>query len=150
MHTTTDFGTLTLLSNRLGGLQILPPATSTSPSPTWSDVRPLCSHLIVNLGDALVRFSASILRSNIHRVVNPPGSQAGSNRMSLVYFSRPEDDVVLKALTESEMIRQAHGQQQGGREEEDVTAKEWILRRALQRRVGGDYEKSEGTEGGRV
>jgi isopenicillin N synthase-like dioxygenase len=103
----------------------------------------------VNLGDALVRFSASILRSNIHRVVNPPGEQAGSNRMSLVYFSRPEDDILLKALTESQSIRKAH-EEQGGKEEEDVTAKEWILRRALQRRVGGDYEKSEGTEGGRV
>ena len=102
----------------------------------------------MNLGDALVRFSASILRSNIHRVVNPPGEQAGSNRMSLVYFSRPEDDILLKALTESEVIRKAH-EERGGKEE-DVTAKEWILRRALQRRVGGDYEKSEGTEGGRV
>jgi hypothetical protein len=69
--------------------------------------------------------------------------------MSLVYFSRPEDDILLKALTESDVIRRAH-EEQGGKEEEEVTAKEWILRRALQRRVGGDYEKSEGTEGGRV
>ena len=69
--------------------------------------------------------------------------------MSLVYFSRPEDDVLLKPLTESEGVRKAH-EQAGGKEEEDVTAKEWILRRALQRRVGGDYEKSEGTEGGRA
>jgi isopenicillin N synthase-like dioxygenase len=154
----TDFGTLTLLANRLGGLQILPPPpsatdtntdTDTETAPSWSYVRPLRSHLIVNLGDALVRFSASILRSNIHRVVNPPGAQAESNRMSLVYFSRPEDDVVLKALTESELIREAHGRQ-GAKEEEEVTAKQWILRRALQRRVGGDYEKSEGTEGGRA
>lgn len=145
----TDFGTLTLLANRLGGLQILPPATTSNTSPTWTYVRPLHSHLIVNLGDALVRFSTSILRSNIHRVVNPPGEQAGSNRMSLVYFSRPEDDVVLKALTESEVISKAW-EQQGGGEEEEVTAKEWILRRALQRRVGGDYGKSEGTEGGRA
>ena len=69
--------------------------------------------------------------------------------MSLVYFSRPEDDVLLKALTESEVIRRAH-EEKGGKQEDDVTAKEWILRRALQRRVGGDYGKSEGTEGGRV
>ena len=69
--------------------------------------------------------------------------------MSLVYFSRPEDDILLKPLTESEVIRKAH-EELGGKEEEDVTAKEWILRRALQRRVGGDYGKSEGTEGGRV
>lgn len=105
----------------------------------------------MNLGDALVRFSASLLRSNIHRVVNPPGEQAGSERMSLVYFARPEDDVLLTALTESEVIRKAHEEQGKGDEDgEEVTAKEWILRRALQRRVGGDYEKSEGTEDGRA
>lgn len=61
--------------------------------------------------------------------------------MSLVYFSRPEDDVVLRDLTKGE---------DGANGEEAVTAKEWILRRALGRRVGGDYGASEGTEGGRV
>lgn len=71
--------------------------------------------------------------------------------MSLVYFARPEDEVVLKALRESEAIREACERQEIREEdEEEVTAKEWILRRALQRRVGGDYEKSEGTEGGRA
>ena len=68
--------------------------------------------------------------------------------MSLVYFARPEDEVLLKALGESEMVREAS--ESLGEEEEDVTAKEWILRRALGRRAGGDYGKSEGTEGGRV
>ena len=68
--------------------------------------------------------------------------------MSLVYFARPEDEVLLKALGESEMVREASDRL--GEEEEEVTAKEWILRRALGRRVGGDYGKSEGTEGGRV
>ena len=68
--------------------------------------------------------------------------------MSLVYFARPEDEVLLKALGESEMVRGAS--ERLGEEEEEVTAKEWILRRALGRRVGGDYGKSEGTEGGRV
>lgn len=71
--------------------------------------------------------------------------------MSLVYFARPEDDVMLKALRESKMIQEASEKQGIKREdEEEVTAKDWILRRALGRRVGGDYEKSEGTEGGRA
>ena len=69
--------------------------------------------------------------------------------MSLVYFARPEDEVLLKALGESEMVREA-SESLWEKEEEEVTAKEWILRRALGRRVGGDYGKSEGTEGGRV
>lgn len=94
----------------------------------------------MNLGDALSLFTSAQLRSNIHRVVSPPGEQAGAGaRMSLVYFSRPGDEVVLRDL-----------QMEGDGEGEGVTAKEWILRRALGRRVGGDYEGSEGTEGGRV
>lgn len=69
--------------------------------------------------------------------------------MSLVYFARPEDEVVLRDLGgESEFIKEARGRE-GGDGEEEVTAKEWILRRALGRRVGGDWKGSGGTEGGR-
>lgn len=148
----TDFGSVTVLFNRLGGLQVrLPehikaeePASSNSPASEvekklcedgWTYVRPLPGHCIVNLGDALVKFSAGILRSNIHRVVAPPGDQGQVTRYSLVYFCRPEDDVVLRSLV-------------GGKEEEEeeVTAKEWILRRALGRRKADGWEKSAGTE----
>jgi isopenicillin N synthase-like dioxygenase len=84
----------------------------------------------------LVKFSSGNLRSNIHRVVAPPGEQGSVTRYSLVYFCRPEDDVVLKSLV--------HG---GEKEDEEVTAKEWILRRALGRREKEGWEKSAGTEG---
>ena len=57
--------------------------------------------------------------------------------MSLVYFARPEDEVLLKALV---------GDGEGG--EDGVTAREWILRRALGRREVGGWEKSGGTEEG--
>ncbi|KAJ9645768.1 hypothetical protein H2199_002808 [Coniosporium tulheliwenetii] len=118
----TDFGSVTVLFNRLGGLQVrlpshIKPITPASPAPdantngavngsvevngaeeNWAYVRPLPGHAIVNLGDAMVKFTAGVLRSNIHRVVNPPGEQAESTRYSLVYFARPEDEVVLRAL----------------------------------------------------
>ena len=35
-------------------------------------------------------------------------------------------------------------------ESEEITAKEWTLRRALNRRVGGDWNKGAGTEGERL
>jgi len=118
----------------------------------WTYVRPLPNHAIINLGDALVKFSAAILRSNIHRVVSPPGLQAETTRYSLVYFSRPEDDVLLRPLWgESEMIRRRAGAGEGAEEEELVmTSKEWILRRALGRRGVGRFEDSGGTEGVRA
>jgi len=62
----------------------------------WCYVRPLEGHCIINLGDALVKFTKGVLRSNIHRVVSPPGGQAGTTRYSLVYFSRAEAMEVLQ------------------------------------------------------
>lgn len=107
-------------------------------------MQPLRGHCIVNLGDAMVKFTRGVLRSNVHRVVNPPGEQAGEVRYSLVYFARPEDDVVLKALDGSSVVGKKG---LGEKEEEGVTAKEWVLRRALGRRGVGDWSKSGGTEG---
>lgn len=140
----TDFGSVTILFNRLGGLQVLPPQGD------WCYVKPLAGHAVVNIGDALVKLTAGILRSNLHRVVNPPGEQADHTRMSLVYFARPEDDVILKVLEGSETIDEAEKDSVQFKGEEEVTAKEWILRRALGRRAGGNYEASHGTDTGRI
>lgn len=119
----TDFGSITVLFNRLGGLQILPPGKDAE----WCYVRPLPGHAIVNLGDAMVKFTNGLLRSNIHRVISPPGLQADSTRYSLVYFARPEDSVVLKRLEGSDVIPELAE----GTKEEEINSKEWILRRAL-------------------
>ncbi|KAF5250994.1 hypothetical protein FOXYS1_14822 [Fusarium oxysporum] len=89
----TDFGTLTVLFNWLGGLQIRMPTNG-----HWLCVKPVPGSAIVNLGDAMVIFTAGILRSNIHRVVPPPGIQSELIRQSLVFFCRPEDDVIIKRL----------------------------------------------------
>lgn len=113
-------------------------------------MKPLKGHCVVNLGDAMVKFTAGILRSNIHRVVNPPGQQGESTRMSLVYFARPEDEVVLKVLEGSEMIEQKRREQGDAVDDEQITAKDWIMRRAMGRRAGGDYAASAGTEGDRL
>jgi isopenicillin N synthase-like dioxygenase len=135
----TDFGSLTILFNRLGGLQILPPP-SLAPAgkePEWTYVKPLPGHCIINLGDAMTKFSGGLLRSNIHRVVSPPGEQAKETRYSLVYFSRPEDEVVLKRL-EGGIIPKGKDEEDG----EAMTSKEWIKLQALRlRRVGVESEE---------
>lgn len=138
----TDFGSVTVLFNRLGGLQVLPPGQDAE----WCYVRPLPGHAIVNLGDAMVKFTNGLLRSNIHRVVSPPGSQADTTRYSLVYFARPEDDVPLKRLSGSSRVPPLPP----GAEEEEINSKDWIIRRALGHRVDLhqkiDFDKSLGTE----
>jgi isopenicillin N synthase-like dioxygenase len=78
----TDFGSITILFNRLGGLQILPPPSlmKNREEPDWMYVKPLKGHCIINLGDAMVKFTGGLLRSNIHRVVSPPGDQGRETR----------------------------------------------------------------------
>ena len=123
----TDFGSVTVLFNRLGGLQVLPPGGA-----EWRYVRPMAGHAIVNLGDALVRFSNGLLCSNLHRVVGPPGAQAKLPRYSVVYFMRPENEVLLRRLEGSDVIPKLAE----GETEEVITAKDWIQRRGHARRVG--------------
>jgi isopenicillin N synthase-like dioxygenase len=140
----TDFGSVTVLFNRLGGLQVLPPGRDAD----WCYVKPLPNHAIINLGDAMVKFTNGLLRSNIHRVVAPPGEQASHTRYSLVYFNRPENDVMLKRLDTSEMIPPLEKDEV----EEEINSKDWILRRALGNRVAlhdkdaYDFDRVRGTE----
>ncbi|KAF9033917.1 Clavaminate synthase-like protein [Hymenopellis radicata] len=143
----TDFGSLSFLHNRLGGLQVLPPGAE-----RWYYIKPLSGHAICNIGDALNIFSGGILRSNIHRVVPPPGEQAGHERWSLVFFTRPNDVVELRALTDkSQMIADAVTRAPVGKYEPGVTAKDWLIRRVKTRRARHwtgpeNWNTREGTE----
>ena len=132
---------VTVLFNQLGGLQVLLPEIN-----EWAWVKPLRGHAVINMGDALVRLTAGVLTSNIHRVINPPGEQANMTRLSLMYFSRPEDAVVLKVLEGSNIIDEQKAMSPEYQIEETVTAKDWILRRAMARRTGNDFRVSIGTE----
>ncbi|KAL5503986.1 hypothetical protein ACEPAH_8058 [Sanghuangporus vaninii] len=98
----TDFGSLSFVHNRLGGLQVLPPDSS-----EWQYVLPMQGHAICNIGDSLSVFSGGILRSNLHRSVPPPGAQASETRWSMGYFSRPANDVMLRALDQSHVVEDA-------------------------------------------
>lgn len=100
----TDFGSLSVLFNKLGGLQVLSPDTKDD----WKFVKPLPGHAICNIGDTLDVLTGGILRSSYHRVQPPPGAQANFERWSLVYFFRPSDDVEVAPLSdESAAIAEA-------------------------------------------
>lgn len=136
----TDFGSITILFNQLGGLQIL---TSNG---EWLDIPPLPGYAIVNLGDSMVKLSDGILKSNIHRVVAISGLNKPINRYSIVYFSRPENNIRMQSLLNI-----------GNHEELDtdvLTVQEWIARRVKNFQVANykdesTYETSRGTEGPR-
>ncbi|KAH9065125.1 Clavaminate synthase-like protein [Lactarius deliciosus] len=127
----TDFGSLTFLHNRLGGLQVLPPGTD-----EWKYVKPMPGHAICNLGDAMAILSAGVLRSNLHRVVPPPKAQASFDRWSLAFFTRPRNSVPLAPLVkESTLIAEAAARAPEGQYATGSTAEEWFRRRVQNRRI---------------
>ncbi|GBE78901.1 Clavaminate synthase-like protein [Sparassis crispa] len=127
----TDFGSLSFLHNRLGGLQVLVPGTA-----QWQYVRPIPGYAICNIGDALTIFSGGILRSNLHRVVPPPKDQGNYERWSLVFFLRPSNSIELRALAEqSQLIAETVSRAPAGKFQPGSTAKEWFARRVKYQRV---------------
>ncbi|EKM58754.1 uncharacterized protein PHACADRAFT_248824 [Phanerochaete carnosa HHB-10118-sp] len=128
----TDFGSLSFLTNKCGGLQVYPPGWN-----GWYYVKPLPGHAICNVGDALAVFSGGILRSNMHRVVSPPKEQAAFTRWSLVFFTRPANDIELRALTdESPAIAAAvAAAPDPAKWHPGQTAQEWYFRRTRNQRV---------------
>ncbi|TFY55566.1 hypothetical protein EVJ58_g8161 [Rhodofomes roseus] len=144
----TDFGSLSFLHNRLGGLQVMVPGTE-----SWQYVKPIPGHAICNLGDAMSIFSGGILRSNLHRVVPPPGAQSQHERWSLVFFTRPGYSQLLEALTgDSPMIAEAAAKVA----DKSIyfsgqTSKEWFYRRIKNQRTKNQkgpetWRASRGTE----
>ncbi|CCM02605.1 uncharacterized protein FIBRA_04708 [Fibroporia radiculosa] len=128
----TDFGSLTFLNNRLGGLQVMVPGTV-----KWQYIKPLPGHAVCNLGDAMYIFSGGILKSNMHRVVPPPGAQGHFERWSLAFFTRPGESVVLRALEEkSSIVAEAVASADDTTLfHSNSTSKEWFARRIKNQRT---------------
>ncbi|KDQ63014.1 hypothetical protein JAAARDRAFT_146912 [Jaapia argillacea MUCL 33604] len=143
----TDFGSLSFLHNRLGGLQVLVPG-----SESWQYIKPIPGHAICNLGDAMAIFSGGILRSNLHRVIPPPGNQSPYERWSLVFFTRPGNSCQLDALSaESKMIADALAKGPTNKYQTGSTAAEWFARRIKNQRIKNragpeTWRASRGTE----
>ncbi|KAH9889673.1 putative oxidoreductase [Xylariomycetidae sp. FL2044] len=164
----TDFGTVTILMNWLGGLQVwstsarLARLARHEPDPDlepgeWLWVRPRPGCAIVNLGDAAVKYSGGVLCSGRHRVVPAPGAQGRWTRYSVVYFVRPEDGSVMGRLVGKEGKWREDGEEDGEDGEEDgedgegeeeekgLRAKEWIIRQAAG--LGIDVAEKEENKG---
>jgi isopenicillin N synthase-like dioxygenase len=126
----TDFGTITLLANVVGGLQILARDKAPTDENAWLWVRPQPGCLIVNLGDAMVQWTGGLLRSNVHRINHSPGQQRLVDRYSLALLIRPERDASMRRLV---------GEGDEG-EDDNLTAWEWEVKKAmsLKRAVGDE------------
>jgi isopenicillin N synthase-like dioxygenase len=91
----SDYGGLTVLrqDDAPGGLQ------AQTVDGAWLDVRPTPGSFVINIGDLMARWTNDRWRSTVHRVMNPPRAATGSTRrLSLVFFSGPNDDAVIECL----------------------------------------------------
>lgn len=133
-----DFGTVTILFNWLGGLQL-------QPHPPEGDVlwvKPEPHRAIVLVGTALDHFlegmsadsassdSAASSFAAWHRVVPAPGVQGQFARYSLGYFLRPEDDVYLRKVVVGSVGMRKVDTEDAEDGPAVFTAKEWIRRQA--------------------
>lgn len=123
----TDIGIITLLLKVTGGLQVLP-AGSKNVYENWRYIQPQPGCAIINIGDTLTEWTGGLLRSSLHRVVSPPGTQAQFSRQSLAYLVRAEKWATTQRLKGSRVIPPT-----GVEEEEDTsTVDSWAVWRAQQ------------------
>lgn len=115
----TDFGTITLLANVLGGLQILPNSKDATGAFLWVRPQPRC--LIVNIGDAMEKWTGGILKSNIHRISFSPGKQRFVERYSLGILFRPDKNASMRRLIGESDVN----------DDEDLLAWEWEVKKAM-------------------
>lgn len=136
----TDFGSITLLMNWLGGLQLYGSPNRqrgnlayASEDDKWLWVKPKNDCAIINLGDAMVEFTNRALCSGRHRVVPAPGEQGKWPRYSVVYFVRPTDGSKLRPLFRRPNDPSSADSQD---EEEGIEMKEWIFLQGERLRKG--------------
>ncbi len=90
IHPHTDYGFMTILAqDQTGGLEIQ------RPDGTWLLAPPLPGTLIVNIGDALARWTNDAFNSTPHRVNSPPD---GESRYSVAMFFDPDVDAQICTL----------------------------------------------------
>lgn len=65
----------------------------------WIPITALPEQLVVNVGDMLERLTNGVLKSTIHRVVNPPRALMNTPRYSIPFFLHPRSDMSLAALS---------------------------------------------------
>ena len=132
----TDFGSLTLLFRQpVAALQVRGAEGS------WKWVKPYDGSITVNVADALQFLTNGFLKSSIHRVVAPPPDQAGIDRLGVLYFVRPDNNLPLKPVDSPVLKRLGYKSETS--EFEGITAGDWVKARV---KAGVDRSKEARSE----
>ncbi|MDI9356991.1 MAG: 2-oxoglutarate and iron-dependent oxygenase domain-containing protein [Chitinophagaceae bacterium] len=88
-----DINLITLLMGASAdGLQVL------RRDEKWIPITALPEQLVVNVGDMLARHTNNVLKSTIHRVVNPPREKMNTSRYSVPFFMHPRSEMDLSCI----------------------------------------------------
>ena len=119
----TDYGSLTFLfQDQRGGLQVERPTGEGG----WLDVVPIPDTIVVNAGDLLTRWSNDLIRSTVHRVIEPPTQSNNGKyppRFSVAYFCNPDFDRTIEALPGTWEA------DQGGKKYQSVNSGQYMVQR---------------------
>ena len=89
----TDYGSITLLlQDDIGGLEVQ------TRDGQWVAAPPIPGTVVVNVGDAMQRWTNDRLSSTRHRVAVPTGDDAGRSRYSVALFCDPNPEVLIDCL----------------------------------------------------
>ncbi|KAK6210781.1 hypothetical protein LQW54_005829 [Pestalotiopsis sp. IQ-011] len=140
----TDLGTITLLFRQpVAALQIRDHDTG-----DWKWAKPLDGSITVNTCDALSFLTGGYIKSTVHRVSVPPKDQRHVDRLGLLYFARPQNDLSLKTIDSPVLKRAGFTQnefEKGGHPVPNM-GEFTTLKQQWQQRKGTSYESSEGKE----
>lgn len=115
-----DINLITLLMGASAeGLQVL------RRDDVWIPITALPDQVVVNVGDMLDRLTNNVLKSTIHRVVNPPKSQMHTSRFSIPFFMHPRSEMDLTSL--ESCITEGNPKRY-----EDTTAGEFLTERLIE------------------
>ncbi len=92
----SDYGSITLLlQDGVGGLEVQ------TRQGDWIAAPPIEDTIVVNVGDAMQRWTDDRLSSTPHRVAVPLGADSQRSRYSIALFCDPDPDVEIAGLDES-------------------------------------------------
>jgi isopenicillin N synthase-like dioxygenase len=94
----TDYGTVTVLraDDAPGGLEVLTPSET---SDQWTAIPIHDNSFIINLGDAMARWTNDRWCSTLHRVVIPPADVAATaRRQSIAFFHNANWDALIECI----------------------------------------------------
>jgi isopenicillin N synthase-like dioxygenase len=91
----------------------------------WIPITALPDQIVVNVGDMLQRLTNGVLKSTIHRVVNPAREKMNSSRYSVPFFMHPRSEMSLAAL-------ESCVTSENPKKEADITAGEFLNERLIE------------------